>query len=266
MCLILIAYRHRPEYPLLVAANRDEFFERPTQTAQFWTDCPSVLAGRDLRHGGTWLGVDRAGRFAAVANYREPSEADAGAVSRGLLVSNFLVGDMAPDPYLSVVSAASDRYDGFNLFVGDQTALYFYSSYLQKPLQLEPGIHGISNGDLDSPWPKLIKGKEGLRKQLRVDGEVDAEQLFKLLADRTVPTDASLPDSGVGIEWERKLAPIFVNGNGYGTRSSTLLICDRHGRVNFTERNFDQVGNRTGDVHYSFSIESPAVATGRNRY
>lgn len=243
MCLILIGYQVHPDYPLVVAANRDEFFERPAQAAHYWQDAPSVLAGRDLQQGGSWLGVDLRGRFAAVTNYREPSRPKAGTISRGLLVSGFLQGSETQHAYLSAVDNDRTHYDEFNLFTYWQDALCFYSSRQPSVRQLPPAIYGLSNGHLDAPWPKVVQGKEALARVLAVPGPIDEAPLLALLADKSIPADTQLPDTGVGIEWERLLAPIFVNAGEYGTRASTVVMFTKAGRIQFIEQSYDKLGN-----------------------
>jgi len=255
MCLILISYKQYTAYPLVIAANRDEFFERPTQAAQFWQDVPTILAGRDLKHKGTWLGIERRGRLAAVTNYREPSERKSNVISRGQLVSNFLMGDDSPESYLTTVSENKNNYDGFNLFVADQQSLYFFNSFSEQPIPLQAGIHGISNGELNSSWPKVVTGKQKLDNLLNANLEIDLEAIFKLLADTSVPDDELLPDTGIGLEWERRLAPLFINAGEYGTRSSSILIINENGKVNFAERSYEREGNQEQTIQYEFPIE-----------
>ena len=244
MCLILIAYQQHPDYPLIIAANRDEFFQRPTCPAEFWEDYPDILAGRDLEKGGTWLGINKSGCMAAVTNYREPSAEKSGLLSRGSLVKDYLQGDLSAKVYLNGLTDRRDHYDGFNLFAGDKEGLWFISSYMKTPRVLQPGVHGIGNGELDTPWPKVVLGTKVLSDLLEKDTELEPEALFSLLADRTIPDDIQLPDTGVGTQLERMLAPIFVSGGHYGTRSSTVLLCHVSGQINFTERCFDVAGQQ----------------------
>jgi len=255
MCLILISFKQHAGWPLLLAANRDEFFERPTQAAKFWDDNPSILAGRDLKLGGTWLGMDKSGRIAAVTNYHEPSESRTGLKSRGFLVSNYLIGNKSPEDYLHTISGEIAQYDGFNLFVGDMDSLHFYSSYTAQPVLLEPGIHGISNGNLDYPWPKVTKGKDDIRKILDSDLYAEPESYFKLLADRDIPDDSRPLGNGEEIVPERSLAPVFVQGEHYGTRSSSVILCQADGRILFSERSFDRNGDATGTAEYTIIPE-----------
>ena len=255
MCLVLIAYKAHPGYPLIIAANRDEFYQRPARDACFWDDHPQILGGRDLRHGGTWLAVDRRGRLAAVTNYREHSARKENLRSRGFLVTDFLFGNDPPEDYLLVLAGRVGEYDGFNIFAGDVSSLHFFGSYLKQPLRMHPGIHGISNGDLDYPWPKVSKGKQALLEVVEGNDRIEPAPLFDVLLDREVPGDERLPDTGMGIKLERMLAPVFVTGGDYGTRSSTVLIVDSDRHVCFSERTFDADGEQQGVAEFNFQIE-----------
>ena len=234
MCLILVAWRTHPDYPLVVAANRDEFFARPTAAAAFWTDAPQVLAGRDLEAGGTWMGVTRSGRFAALTNFRDPAQNRSDAPSRGRLVADFLGGDEAPGDYLSRTEEYGRRCNGYNLLVGDGTSLWWGSNVAGESRLLAPGVYGVSNHLLDTPWPKVGAGKTALKQAL--DGLPDDRALFSLLQDDGVHPDAELPQTGVPLEWERLLSSAFVKSPGYGTRSSTVLCVDRNGWAGFDEQ------------------------------
>jgi uncharacterized protein with NRDE domain len=239
MCTILFAHRFTRGYPLVLASNRDEFYERPTAQAGFWADAPRVLGGRDLRSGGTWMGVSTDGRLAAVTNVREPGSAlHQGGPSRGELVSAYLQGGAEPQEYLREVARTGDRYSGFNLLLGRVGELYYYSNRgAREAVRVEPGIHGLSNGALDSDWPKVRRGREGMQQCLQGPGDME-QCLFRLLEDESRPPDEELPDTGVGLELERMLSPIFVRSPGYGTRSSTVLLADASGRVRLTERRY----------------------------
>lgn len=255
MCLILLAYESHPACRLVVAANRDEFYARPTRRAAFWEDAPDVLAGRDLTHGGTWLGVTRAGRVAAVTNFRDPSRQSADAPSRGHLVGDFLRGAETPRSYLERLAARASAYNGFNLLVGDARGLYYFSNREGEVRELTPGLYGLSNHLLDTPWPKVERGKTALSEVLeKSDGPPAAEQLFGLLAGREPAPDDALPDTGVGLEAERMLSPLFIGGAGYGTRSSTVVLFERAGRVTFAERSFLAGTGGQQDTRFQFVI------------
>ncbi len=224
MCLILIAYRSHPRYPLLVAANRDEFYDRPTAPLAFWDDIPQVLAGRDLRQGGTWMGVARTGRFAAITNYRDPTQVLPSAPSRGQLVSDYLCGAESAYVYLNRLVPKARDYNGFNLVLGDADGLFYYSNRADQWRTLAPGLYGLSNHLLDTPWPKLERGRNALRNLLDRQVDLVPDELLELLMDRTPVPDSDLPHTGVSLVWERWLSPIFIDAPGYGTRSSTALL------------------------------------------
>ncbi|CDH47643.1 MAG: NRDE family protein [Candidatus Competibacteraceae bacterium] len=231
MCLILMAYRYHPRYPLLVAANRDEFHDRPTAPLAFWDDLPQIVAGRDLKEGGTWMGLDRTGRFAAITNYRDPSRVMPDAPSRGYLVSDFLRSTEPARVYLDRLAPKASAYNGFNLVLGDAEGLFYSSNRGGEWRALAPGLYGLSNHLLDTPWPKLERGRRGLRQLLDRQPDPTPDELLELLTDRTLVPDSELPNTGVSLEWERWLSPMFINAPGYGTRSSTVLRVDADGRV-----------------------------------
>jgi uncharacterized protein with NRDE domain len=253
MCLIFVAYKHHPRYPLVVAANRDEFYRRPTAPAEFWAGYPDLLAGRDLEGGGTWLGISRSGRFAAVTNFRETGNTRANAPSRGQLVTNFLLGDATPMEYLSCVSEVGADYNGFNLLVRSEHALCWYSNRAHGPQELSPGVYALSNHLLDTHWPKVARGRAGFESILDRD-TLDENALLELLADRTAALEEELPDTGVGPDLERVLSPIFINSENYGTRSSTVVSFDNADRVRFVERSYGPAGRTMGRAEYGFPL------------
>ena len=238
MCLILISYETHPDYRAIIAANRDEFYQRPTRAAGFWNTVPDMLAGKDLQGGGTWMGISRRGRFAAVTNYREPNVSIEDPPSRGILVLDFLRRNTHPENYLKEINSVAHGYHGFNIIVGNGEGLFYYSNRGKNIIKVLPGIHGLSNHLINSPWPKVEKGKQELSAILSTDKNIDIEKIFKLLADRSVPPDQLLPDTGVGLEWEKILSPLFITSSIYGTRSSTILLWDRNNNINFFERSF----------------------------
>lgn len=232
MCLILVAWRNHPQYPLVVAANRDEFYKRPTAPAAFWPDHPQVLAGRDREAGGTWMGITRQGRFAALTNFRDPKRQQPQAPSRGRLVAGFLTSAQSIDAYLDGLDASA--YNGFNLLLGDGERLVAFSNVSNERHELKPGIYGLSNALLDTPWPKVGAGKTALEAAL--NALPDERHLWALLRDdRTHPDDA-LPATGVPVEWERLLSAAFVLSPDYGTRSSTVLTCSTGSVVSYDEQ------------------------------
>lgn len=243
MCLILFAYRVHPTYKLIVAANRDEDYNRPTASVHFWDDNPDILAGRDLLQMGTWMGVTTTGRFAALTNYRNPSEITVGKRTRGELVGDFLKGSHEPDRYLRNVKQNKGHYPGFNLLVGDGNQLFYYSNIEDKIRKLEPGIYGLSNHLLNTKWPKVSKGMTGIEAIISEQQEDFEEKLLTLLQNSEEAQDEALPNTGVSLEWERILSPLFINSEGYGTRSSTIVkIADK--TISVKERVFALSGQK----------------------
>lgn len=256
MCLILFAWRHHPDYPLVLAANRDEFYDRPTAPAAFWPDAPQILAGRDLVGEGTWLGLSRSGRLAALSNFRDPAEREREGRSRGLLVSDFLRGNGPIEADLEEIARQRGRYRSFNLLAGTFRELFYYSSRENGLQSLTPGIYGLSNHRLNTPWPKLIRGREGLAKLLEKGDAPSVSGLFALLADTRPAPDHLLPDTGVGIDWERILSSIFIVSPRYGTRSSTVLLIGRNNTATFIERTFRGSPDLWSETRHEFLPES----------
>ena len=248
MCLIVIGWRVHSDYPLVVAANRDEFHARPTARAGFWPDAPEVIAGRDLEAGGTWLGITRDGRFAAVTNVREAAPAK-GLHSRGRLTQGFLAGRRSAADYVGEIDRAG--YAGFNLLVSDDESLWYCSNRGATPLELAPGVYGLSNHLLDSPWPKLLTARQGFTKALA--SLPDPEPLFSILADDEIVPDTELPDTGIPLDWERLLSAIFVRSEPYGTRASTVVMLAVDGGITFEERSFGPDGQ---------PLQSSRISTG----
>ena len=260
MCLILVGWQSHPTYPLVVAANRDEFHTRPSTAAAFWQDAPHVFAGRDLQAGGTWLGMTRGGRFAALTNFREGRAALPGAPSRGSLVANFLRGQQSISAYLEDVQPRCEAYGGFNLLLGDGERLACFSNRQAGVQWLAPGIYGLSNHLLDTLWPKLAAAKTAFAQAL--DKLPLLAPCFELLADREIVADAHLPETGVPLAWERVLSAIFVAAPefGYGTRASTVLSARHDGQLEFVERSFAADGRSTGQSTGQWIIGDDAGA------
>jgi uncharacterized protein with NRDE domain len=254
MCLIVLAHRVHADYSLVLAANRDEYFDRPTAAAAYWPQAPQILAGRDLQGGGTWLGINRQGGWAALTNVREPG-VKSGGRSRGLLVSGFLRSRDVPLHYLEHVARMGHRFAGFNLLAGKGSELAGYSNRDAGVRRLSPGIYGLSNRLLDTPWPKVKQAKDQLRKMLH-GPDFRAEQLWELLADRQPPPLEDLPQTGVDRDLERALGAIFVQFPGYGTRCSTLLMIGYDGQVRFSERRFDSNGRIAGQSDFVFVVNA----------
>jgi uncharacterized protein with NRDE domain len=253
MCLIALAWRTHARYRLIVAANRDEYFGRPSAPAGFWDDHRNVLAGRDLEAGGTWLGITLEGRFAALTNYRNPADRKAGVPSRGALVADFLTGRDAPSEYAKEIERKATDYNAFSLLVGDADSLYFVSNRGSPPLRVEPGIHGLSNHLLDTPWPKVEKAKASLGELL--EKPFDAGAAFALLGDTRRAPHADLPSTGVSLELEERLSAIRILAvGGYGTRCSTVLCFEKGGRIEFHERSYREDGDVSGTVSYRLTL------------
>ena len=255
MCLLLMALNTHPAYKLILLANRDEYYDRQTSPAAFWDGAPSVLAGKDLQGGGTWLGITRNGRIAAVTNYRDPASMKQGAPSRGRLVSDFLLGQEGPIEYLDSLDRKAGKYNGFNLIIGVKGQLYWYSNRGDGVQSLEPGIYGLSNHLLDTPWPKVAKSKDALAHLLSEQEDPSLKELFRILTDHTIADDEHLPDTGVSLEWERILSPIFIVSPTYGTRSSTVLLIDMQDRVTFVEKTFNSDLDHPTSVEYKFKVD-----------
>lgn len=236
MCLILLAYRVHPRYELVMAANRDEFYRRPTAPAGFWEEASYLLAGRDLKEGGTWMGVTRQGRFAAVTNYRDPRAIRPQAPSRGNLVGDYLKGNESAWHYLARLAPQAGDYNGFNLLLGDVRGLFYYSNQNGPPRSLPPGVYGLSNHLLNTPWPKVERGRQALEILLDQSSGPAPEVLFAMLEDRTQAADEELPETGVGIERERMLSPMFIQTPDYGTCSSSVLLMEKGGGIYLAEK------------------------------
>ncbi len=243
MCLILFAYRLHPDYPLVLAANRDEFFARPTEPLHQWPDAPGLFAGRDTRAGGTWMGVSDRGRFAAVTNFRQPGGKE-GPRSRGELVSRFLLGNQTPTEFVAHELERPDDFAGFNLLLADQDGLHYVSNRNGRSTAqvLQPGLYGLSNHLLDTPWPKVRRGKARLFAALQGSAADYDENLWHLLADTEPAADHELPNTGIERAWEKILSAAFIRTADYGTRCSTVLRVTASGRVTLREKTFPAPG------------------------
>src|SRR6266568_2351931 len=258
MCLIAFAWRSHPRYRLVVAANRDEYFGRPTAPAEFWDDHRNILAGRDLEAGGTWLGITLDGRFAALTNYRNPADKKTGAPSRGALVADFLTGRTSAEEYVRLVEKGGVDYNGFSLLVGDVGSMFFFSNRGDRATRVAPGIHGLSNHLLDTPWPKVEKAKA--RFAALLDGAFDSERAFGLLNDTERASGGELPSTGVSLELEERLSAIRILAVGrYGTRCSTALCFSQDGRIEFHERSYNEAGGVSGTISYRLTRAEPSV-------
>lgn len=257
MCLILVALGVHPRYPFVLAANRDEFFRRPTAGARHWNDAPDVLGGRDLEQGGTWLAVARRGALGAVTNYRDPANRIAAPRSRGHLVSEFVRGNATAHEHVAGAVAHGGEYDGFNLLAADAAGVWYGSNRGAIVRKLDRGIHGLSNHLLDTPWPKVRRAKAAMTGVLAAEGAALEESLLDLLADDRSAPDTELPSTGVSLEWERRLSPIFIRADDYGTRASTVVLVDEYGRGRLFERSFDTAGGAPVDRPHDFQLATP---------
>jgi len=258
MCLILFALDAHPRYRLLVAANRDEHFARPTAPAAFWADAPGVLAGRDLDKGGTWFGVGTDGRFAAVTNFRGAAPVPGGP-SRGALAVDYLRGDCSPAGFIDALAPRAAEYQGFSLLLGDAASMRYYSNRLDAApaggVAVAAGIHGLSNHLLDTPWPKVERGRRALEAALALEPDTREHALLATLSDRTPPPDEHLASHGAPLSFERALAAPFIHApeRDYGTRCSTLLSIDHDGRVSFVEHTWNRLGQPAGCARHDFA-------------
>ncbi len=254
MCLILVVWRRHPQYPCLIAANRDEFHSRAAEPAHWWHDRPQILAGRDLVAGGTWLGITRTGRFAALTNYRSPQHRRTDVPSRGSLVTDALESrGTAPDD-LGGLQRVGPGYNGFNLIFSDGQSLAVHESVPRTGRVLAPGIYGLSNHVLDTPWPKVERAKARLHALL--DQTIDPLSVLELLRDDRPARDEDLPGTGMSLEWERLLSSAFIRGSDYGTRCSTVIRIDHGGKVYFDEWTWDASGSESGRASFQFQVSN----------
>ena len=262
MCLILLAWRSHPDYALVFAGNRDERYERPSAPADFWNDEPEIYGGRDLELSGTWLGLRKSGRFAAVTNYRDGPAKKPAPRSRGELTANFLRGKEGPAAYLNKLATTDGcLYGGYTLLVGDLDRLFSLSNRSPGGVEeLRPGVHGLSNHLLNTPWPKIVRGKRRVEALVGSSEKELVKGLFEALADRTPGDETELPDTGVGAARERELSPAFIAADYYGTRASTVVLIGRDGSVLFEERRFGPRGIPQGETEKRFTIRHPPSA------
>lgn len=242
MCLILFSWKTNPKHKLILAANRDEFYDRPTQKVSVWDDHPEVIAGRDIQAGGTWIGVTKSGRLAALTNYRDPQNIDPKAESRGRLTADFLSGTDSPEQYLRKLKNSGRHYNGFNLMVGDSNQLFHYNNVNHDIKEVTPGIYGLSNGFFQENWPKIKKGKSALETLVKKE-EVSTNQLLDILGNKQIADDIELPKTGIPLDWERALSPLFIETENYGTRCSTIIFTSYTDHTSFTEKTYP-IGNQ----------------------
>lgn len=254
MCILFIGVEQHPNFPLIVAANRDEFHARPTSPSEFWQHHPDVLAGKDLQAGGSWMGVSKQGKLAALTNIRAPGKEREDAVSRGELVTDFLMHEYSDQDYLQKLSQQANNYNGYNLLFGRLDDLQVYNNFEDSVYRLNKGVYGLSNANLNAPWPKLDLGRSELAKYCQQSAELNIEHLFVLLGNSTKAEDEVLPQTGVPIEWERRLSSIFISSEDYGTRSSTVLLVDSFRQVFWQERSFNSAAELIDQQTYLFKL------------
>ena len=256
MCIALIAYNFFDNYPLIILSNRDEYHNRPTKRAHFWEDYPDILAGKDLDQGGTWFGINRKnGRIGLLTNFRRPKQ-DPNKCSRGALIVNFLIKNHLPEEYLSYLKNSAPKYNGYNIVFGTTKKLFYFNNIKLISVSLSKGIHVLSNGILNEPWPKCVRLKElFIQTTKNSPDNLSIEKLFNILKDDKKFPDQNLPNTGVGIKLERFLSPIFIKDQKYGTRTSTILIMEKNNLVRYLERTYVKGTDKVnGDKEFCFFI------------
>ena len=254
MCLLLISYKMHLTYKIILAANRDEFYDRPVEAANYWKENPSILAGRDLKAGGTWIGITKEGRFAAITNYRDINLNKENSPSRGKLIIDFLSNKNSIKDYSKILKETSRLYNGYNLIFGDKDNLFYFSNKTENLTKLTPGIYGLSNHLLDTPWPKVEKGKNSFKEKINRK-DVGINDLFDILLDKTIPPDELLFDTGLSPEIERAVSPIFVETPFYGTRSSTVILWDYSDKIIFVEKSLNSSNKKWITNSFTFKIK-----------
>lgn len=253
MCLIGIIYNKHTDYKLVIAANRDEFYDRQTAHADFWKEYPYLLAGKDLEQGGTWLGITKKGKFAALTNFRNPNNTLAGAPSRGLLVKNFLINDYSPTEYLEYLEKAGDEYNGFSILLYDLNEFCYFSNKDEKSIEFESGIFSLSNGSINDKWPKMKEIEKNLN--VLTDERNISNKLFKILMNDKPFPENQLPNTNIALEWEKVLSSIFVKSQNYGTRCSTVITIDYQNNIHFFEKTHLKRGIWSQTVHHEIEAE-----------
>ena len=253
MCLLTFAWKTHPEYKLIFASNRDEFYKRNTAPAQYWDNAPNVLAGKDLEAGGTWMGIHRNGRFTALTNYRDIENIKSQAPSRGMLTLDYLQGTNAPQTYLEGIFSNIDAYNGFNLLTGTPEELYYLSNYEHKIRKLEPGIYGLSNALLDSDWFKVNRLKTKFTDIIE-QADFSTQTLLDTLQDTTKPQDNQVQQTGLPMDRERMLSSVFIESPNYGTCSSAIILMDYNNQVSFVERVYNTSNGSVKEQNFSFEI------------
>jgi len=253
MCLTVFAYKTDDDYPFILATNRDEFYERPTRAAQFWENHPNLLAGKDLKAGGTWLGITKDHKFAAITNYRDLTQIKENAPSRGHIVTDYLTNDLSPQDYFKKIEQNAPAYNGFNLLYGYVDDLYYFNNQHVQLQKVKPGYHTLSNAYLDSNWPKSNKALTDFKETLNNHPD-DPKHYFKFLQNSRQFPDHLLPSTGLPIEKERMVSSIFIQSEDYGTRCSTLLFADPDQETTFIEKTYIN-GSKDDTNTVTFALE-----------
>ena len=254
MCLIIFSWRPEAKHPLVMLSNRDEFYKRPTAEAHFWKDNPDIFGGRDEVAWGSWLALNKSGRLAAVTNYRK-WPVPAANISRGQLVEGYLNSQHPTDEFMQSIEDNANQYSGFNFLAGDVNNLYYYSNFGSSFQKVEPGIYGISNELIDSPWPKLVKAKDAVSRALNTDNYATPSTLLSIMQDTEIAPDHLLPITGIGIEGERLRSSAFIASDDYGTRNTSILIFNRNNEVYWHEQTYGIKGCHKELRQFSISFD-----------
>lgn len=254
MCIIFVAIKQHPDYPLIIAANRDEFYNRPTQVSHWWQQSPAILAGKDLKAGGSWMGISREGDIAALTNIRNPLRDIQNARSRGELIPHYLNRTSDDATFAQSLKATSQQYNGYNLLFGHLSSLQVYNNHTDTLTPLHAGFHGLSNHALNTPWPKVTRGVAGLKAYISSNKKISQDALLLLLQDETPAPDNALPDTGVPVDWEKRLSSIFIRSAEYGTRSSTLLLINQDNDATWVEQSYGHSKNGSNKREFKWKI------------
>lgn len=269
MCTTFLSYKQNPHFPIVLASNRDEYYARPTAPASFWQDHPEIFAGRDLQEGGTWMGVNRRGCIAALTNFRDPQRHRIDALSRGKLVSEYLLADsLEQAAFSSQIRETRTSYNGYNILFGNIDDIQYYSNLREDVTRLKPGTYGLSNHLLDTAWPKVTKGKSKFAELiLQASNRLPIAELIEMLRNDELAPDESLPETGVNKNTERQLSSIFVTIEKaeYGTRSSSVLAITADGKIIFVERTY-QGKEALATVEEVFPIDYRSFHSGRKKH
>lgn len=256
MCLILFTLNEHPKYKLILTANRDEFYNRPSLSADFWTDNTSILGGKDVKSGGTWLGINKNGRFIAITNFRDLRKENKNALSRGDISKDFLNGDLSVSQFIDQLSENRNKYNGFNLLLSDNAfeSFYHYSNITNRLEQITKGYHGLSNHLLDTAWPKVESAMHHLQI-ITKSKEFEINELIEMLTDDQEAPEKLLPSTGISLELERKLSPVFISMKDYGTRCSTAILVTKQNELVFLEVTYDNKKQILAEKQFNLSLK-----------